>query len=46
MNGITQFQYGFLSRKVEENIEVYKQNFDIVLTGDDASFEVVNEIIL
>ena len=36
--------YGFLGRKIEENLEVYKQNFDIVLTQEDASFKTVSEI--
>lgn len=36
---------GFLDKKVEENLEVFKNNFDIVLTKEDASFNVVNELI-
>lgn len=36
---------GFLSKKVEENVKVYKQNFDIVLTQEDATFNVVEELI-
>ena len=38
--------YGFLGRKVEENLEVYKQNFDVVLTQEDATFDAVGKIIL
>ncbi len=45
MNGIKQFLYGFLGRKVEENFEVYKQNFDVVLTYEDATFNTVKEIV-
>ena len=30
---------GFLGKNVEQNLEVYKDNFDIVLTQDDASFD-------
>lgn len=36
---------GFLCKKVEENLEVFKNNFDVVLTGKDASFRVANELI-
>lgn len=36
---------GFLSKKVEENVEIYKQNFDIVLTQEDATFDTVEELI-
>lgn len=37
---------GFLSKKIEENVEVYRQNFDVVLTQEDATFDVVDEIVL
>lgn len=36
---------GFLDFKIEENLKVYRDNFDIVLTPDDADFKVVKEII-
>lgn len=45
MNGAIQSAYGFLSRKVEENLEIYKKNFDVVLTGEDATFESIEEIL-
>lgn len=45
MNGAIQSAYGFLSKKVDENLEIYKQNFDIVLTGEDAAFENIEEIL-
>lgn len=45
MNGTIQSAYGFLSRKVEENLEIYKQNFDIVLIGEDATFINIEEIL-
>ena len=35
----------FLNKKIEENIEVFKENFDIVLTKEDATFKVVEKII-
>ena len=35
----------FLNEKVEENLEKCKENFDIVLTGKDGCFEVVEEIV-
>jgi 5'-nucleotidase len=37
---------GFLNEKIKENLEVYKNNFDIVLTKEDATFEVVEKIAL
>lgn len=36
---------GFLNNKIEENTEVYKNSFDIVLTNEDASFNVARKII-
>lgn len=36
---------GFLNNKIEENLEVYKQYYDIVLTEDDACFQEVEKII-
>ena len=46
MNGTKQFLYGFLDKNVEENLEIYRQNFDIVLTGKDASFEIIKDLVL
>ena len=37
---------GFLNQRVEENLEVYKKNFDIVLTEQDATFGTVREWLL
>ncbi|MBR3003293.1 MAG: hypothetical protein IKF38_07080 [Clostridia bacterium] len=45
-NGIKQYLYGFLDKNVEENLEVYKNNFDIVLTNEDASFETAKTLLL
>ena len=36
---------GFLDKKIEENLELYKSTFDIVLT-DNASFKEIEEILL
>lgn len=36
---------GFLDKEVEKNLEVYTNNFDIVLTEGDASFDNVANII-
>lgn len=36
---------GFLSEKIEENLEVYRKNFDIVLTNEDANYDIVKNII-
>ena len=47
---ITGFDYdnlikiGFLNEKVEENLENYKQNFDVVITND-SSIEFVNNFL-
>ena len=35
---------GFLDKKIEENLELYKSTFDIVLT-DNASFKEIDDII-
>ena len=35
----------FLNEKVEENLKKTKENFDIVLTGEDACFETVQKIV-
>lgn len=36
---------GFLNNKIEQNIEVYKQNYDIVLTDEQACFQEVEKIL-
>lgn len=36
---------GFLNEKIEENLEVYQKNFDIVLTNEDATFETVKKMV-
>ena len=47
---ITGFDYdnlikiGFLNDKIEENLEKYKENFDIILLND-ANFNYVNELL-
>jgi len=35
---------GFLNEKIEENLEKYKENFDIILLND-ANFNYVNELV-
>lgn len=35
---------GFLDKKIEENLELYKSTFDIVLT-DNANFKEIEDII-
>lgn len=44
MNGIKQLQFGYLDANVQQNLEVFKKNFDIVLSEEDASFRKVEEI--
>ena len=36
---------GFLNDKIEENLEIYKKNFDVVLTCEDATFESVESFV-
>ncbi|MDD5433056.1 MAG: hypothetical protein PHE77_00120 [Candidatus Pacebacteria bacterium] len=36
---------GFLNENVEENLELYKQNFDVIITHD-GSMEFINELLL
>lgn len=36
---------GFLNYKIEENIKFYNENYDVVLTEEDACFQEVEEII-
>lgn len=37
---------GFLDKNEDNNFEIYKQNFDIVLTDNDASFKIATQDIL
>ena len=47
---ITGFDYdnlikiGFLNDKIEENLEKYKENFDIILLND-TNFDYVNKLV-
>lgn len=36
---------GFLNKKIEENLKIYQENFDIVLTDQEACFQEVQKII-
>ncbi len=36
---------GFLNEKIEEDLEVYKKEFDIVLTKEDATFDTIKKIV-
>lgn len=36
---------GFLDQKIEENLELYKSTFDIVLT-DNSSFQEIEDVIV
>ncbi len=36
---------GFLTKEIRQNMKVYRDNFDVVLTGKDASFESISEIV-
>ncbi len=36
---------GFLNEKIEEDLEVYKQNYDIVLTNENGNFEELKKIL-
>ncbi len=36
---------GILNKKIKENLEVYQKHFDIVLTEEDATFEIVDKIV-
>jgi len=35
---------GFLNEKIEENLEEYRKNFDVVIT-EDGSFEFINKLL-
>lgn len=37
---------GFLNEKIEENMEIYKKEFDIVLTEADATFDKFQKCFL
>lgn len=36
---------GFLNNKIEQNLEIYKQNYDVVLTDEEACFQEVEKIV-
>ena len=36
---------GFLNEKIEENLKFYQQNYDVVLTKEEACFQEVEKII-
>ena len=36
--------FGFLDENIEQNLERYKENFDIILTGND-NFNTVRKIL-
>lgn len=36
---------GFLNEHIEENLEIYIKNFDIVLTKEDATFDEINQLL-
>ncbi len=36
---------GFLNEKIKENLKFYQQNYDIVLTEEEACFQEVEKII-
>lgn len=35
----------FLNKKTEDNLDKFNENFDIVLTNDDANFEIATKIV-
>ena len=39
------FPCGFLNHEIKQNLKVYRENFDIVLTKKDASFNVVTDLL-
>lgn len=41
----TTLKIGILNKKIEENLEIYKKHFDIVLTSEDATFDVIHNIV-
>ena len=41
----TTLKVGILDKEKEERLKVYQEAFDIVLTGQDATFDMLNEII-
>lgn len=36
---------GFLNHKIEENLKLYQQNYDVVLTEEEACFQEIEKII-
>lgn len=36
---------GFLNKNIENNMEIYKKSFDVVLTNEDATFDVAKNIV-
>ncbi len=36
---------GFLGKNIEENLDIYNKNFDIVLTKENATFDELNELL-
>ena len=44
-DGIFTPPISLIENNVEENLDVYQENYDIVLTGDDATFTKAIEII-
>ncbi len=36
---------GFLNEKIEEDIDVYKENYDVVLTNENGNFDEVKKIL-
>ena len=36
---------GFLNQNVNENLEKYKERFDIVVTNESQDFELLKEIV-
>lgn len=45
MNGILQYQFGFLNKNVEENLKIYQESYDIVLTEKDSSFNILENFL-
>ena len=37
---------GFLDERVDQNLDVFKQNFDVVLTDEDVNFNIAKKIVL
>lgn len=41
----TTLKIGILEQKVEERLKVYQKTFDVVLIGEDATFDILNKIV-